>query len=112
MSLSDWSANSWSEGDLSQKPWRGRDASTGQPAWLAPGQYQRALASDHSFVWLAVGCQVLKGTGMARSAVEVPAAQDMGNESGLAQVTPYKLMEALKDSVVKRGQGWLQSVSL
>ncbi|CAE7537679.1 yurR [Symbiodinium pilosum] len=48
---------------------QGRDASTAQPAWLAPGQYQR----------------------------------DMGNESGLAQVTPYKLMEALKDSIVKQG---------
>ena len=30
--------------------------------------------------------------------------QDMGNESGLAQVTPYKLMEALKDSIVKQGR--------
>ena len=31
------------------------------------------------------------------------AVKDMGNETGLAQVTPYKLMDALKDSIVKRG---------
>ena len=29
--------------------------------------------------------------------------RDMGNESGLAQVTPYKLMEALKEAICKEG---------
>lgn len=27
----------------------------------------------------------------------------MGNESGLAQVTPYKLMEALQEAITKQG---------
>lgn len=29
--------------------------------------------------------------------------RDMGNESGLAQVTPYKLMEALQEAITKQG---------
>lgn len=29
--------------------------------------------------------------------------RDMGNESGLAQVTPYKLMDALQEAIVKQG---------
>lgn len=29
--------------------------------------------------------------------------RDMGNESGLAQVTPYKLMEALREAITKQG---------
>ena len=75
----------------------GRDASTAQPAWLASGQYQKDLGSD---------CRQSADRGL-RLTRFVATGKDMGNETGLAQVTPYKLMDALKDSIVKRGTGSL-----
>ncbi|CAE7538137.1 unnamed protein product [Symbiodinium natans] len=58
----------------------------------------------------AIGHRRVKcvGQGMSKRGVEpdwlAPGYhRDMGNESGLAQVTPYKLMDTLKDSIVKQG---------